>query len=240
MPRPKTAALNGPFNKRISEKMKQLGMTKLEEFADEFELGRTTVYALVQGRTSTAGTQVKPSIDTLIKLAGALDVPTHILLYELDPDAPGADTLQEYPPITRIPIMAASPRIPLVGQVGAGPEQSDELNESLIVEESFARGKNLVAFRVFGNSMEGGKTPIFDGDLVLVNTLSKGAANSTIVARLAGDGYVCKRLVTDHSGQPVYLSSSNPEYVDPFFAIITPDRVSEIVGEVVRVIRDVA
>lgn len=239
MPRPKTAALNGPFNTRIANRMRQLGMNKLEEFADHFGLGRTTVYALVQGRTSITGAQVKPSLDTLIKLAQALEIPAHVLLYELDPTAPGAETLSEHPPITKVPILAASPRIPVVGQVGAGPDQSDQLEESFLVEESFARGKNLIAFRVFGNSMEGGRNPIFDGDLVLVNTLDKGVTGGTVVARLEGDGHVCKRLILDPSGKPQYLTSTNPEYVDPTFAMIPADRVAEVVGSVVRVVRDI-
>lgn len=244
MARPKNKLLDpnelqGPFNQQIMDYIRKTGMDGLNEFADKFGIGRTTMYDLVLKGSTRGGKPYRPSIEILLKLAEALEIPVHELLYQLEPDAFGAEVLDEYPPIRMVPILAASPRIPVVGQVGAGPDQSDQLEESLVIEESFARGKNLVAFRVFGNSMEGGRNPIFDGDLVLVNTLDKGTGGSTVVARLAGDGYVCKRLVADATAKPLYLTSTNSEYVDAEFAMITADRVEEITGAVVRVIRDI-
>lgn len=75
---------------RILKRLDELGGKTINQLADEYGLARTTLYDLMQGRTLSDGTLVKPTIDTLVKLAHMLDVPTHVLLYELVPDAPGA------------------------------------------------------------------------------------------------------------------------------------------------------
>lgn len=221
--------LPGVFNELISARMKQLGLEKLDDFAEYASIPYTTLYNVVAGRVTAAGTPVKPSIDTLILLAKALDEPLHKLVYMLAPDAPGAEEKEVYLPDCRqFPVKVA-------GWVGAGPQQLEEINGSwVVVEEDFARGKQLQAFRVRGDSMAAGKRPIYDGDIVLVNTLDKGYNTAAVVARLQDGRYVCKALKDDIYGK--LLQSRNVDHTNGTPSAIPIDQVDEIVGRVVRII----
>lgn len=220
------AELRGPINGLIVEYMRANNIGTVREFADAVNVGRSTIYDLVRGRSSINGAWMKPSLDTLTKLATALQRPTHELLYLIEPEAPGADVPMASE-IKQVPVLVA-------GRVGAGPEQDWELEQYTYVEREFAEGRDLVAFKVEGNSMDGGSRPIASGDLVIVDRRQGGEFNSPVVARLTDDGYVCKRLRPGN-----FLDSTNPAYDDPDFAIIVPDRVAEVVGRVVRTIHTV-
>lgn len=128
--------------------------------------------------------------------------------------------------VKQVPVLVA-------GRVGAGPEQDWELEQYVYVERDFDEGRDLVAFKVEGDSMDGGSRPIAGGDLVIVDRKKGGEFNSPVVARLSDDGYVCKRLRPGN-----FLDSANPAYDDPDYAVIAPDRVAEVVGRVVRTIHN--
>lgn len=204
--------------------MRQLGLSTVKDFADFAGIGRTSLHELVRGRTTTSGTWTKPSLDTLVKLAAALNRPTHELLYLISPDAPGAGAVVD---VQQVPVYIA-------GHVGAGPQQLDPLDEVVYVERSFAEDRDLVAFRVYGDSMAGGRHPIYNGDVVIVDRGREGEVNFPVVARLRDNGYVVKRLRPGG-----ILDSSNPEYTDPEQALVAPDRVAQILGRVVRVVSNV-
>ena len=175
------------------------------------------------------GNPVKPSLDTLVLLAKALDEPLHRLVYMLAPDAPGADESGVVEPGFR------RFRVGVAGWVGAGPEQLEEINgEYVFVEDNFAEGKELQAFRVRGDSMAAGKRPIYDGDIVIVNTKDKGYNTAAVVARLVGGPYVCKMLKDDRFGR--MLVSANPVHTNGTPTSIPIDEVDEIIGRVVRVV----
>ena len=223
--------VKGPFQVRIAARMSAFGMKRLEEFADYFGLGRTTVYGLYHGRVSPKGSVVKPSVDTLVKLADALEVPLHVLVYELEPEARGADLIAS-PPLKRIEVRMA-------GWVGAGPDQTEEiLDEQLWIEEEFARGRELLGFKIRGDSMAAGRHPIYDGDTVVVDQNAKGHNNSPVVARLIDNGYVCKLLKEDRFSHIVKLASANPEHQNGTPTAIAPEQIEEIVGRVVRIVHD--
>src|SRR5690625_3352740 len=78
----------------IELRMQQLGIDSYQDFADHFGIGRSTLYELLRGRTRTRGALVLPRAETMIALARALDKPLHEVLYDLLPDAPGADQIQ--------------------------------------------------------------------------------------------------------------------------------------------------
>lgn len=217
------AEIRGPINGLIVEAMLRRKISNLRDFADYADISRATVYDLVRGRSTVTGSWMKPSLDTLTKMAVALDKPTHELLYLIDPDAPGANVpmAQE---VVQVPVIIA-------GHAGAGPEQSEHSEGVTYVERSFAQGRDLSAFRIKGNSMAGGHHPIYEGDLVIVDRKQEGEINSPLVARLNSDGYICKRLRPGDM-----LDSANPDFLDADLAIITPDRVAEIIGKVVRTI----
>jgi repressor LexA len=228
MPRPVSKPadeFSGPFRDRILRRMEQLGMARLEQFAEFSGIGATTVYGLVQGRVSRHGKYVKPSLETLARLADALEVPLHELVYELEPAARGAENADPGK-VLRLPVLVA-------GWVGAGPVQEDEiLDDSVWVDAHVAHSRDLVAFRIRGDSMAMGPRPIFNGDIVLVDRNDKGHHGAAVVVRLATEGYVCKVLKDDRFGWK--LVSTNPGATDGTPPYIDAEDVSEVVGRVIE------
>lgn len=205
-------ALEGPFAKEIIKKMKEMGFRKLEEFADYYNIGRTTVYSLVIGR-KIGDKYIKPSLDTLTKLSLALEIPVEQLIERLYPEGSF---------LTKKEV-----GVPIIGYVGGGPSQLEEIEERTVPVRVKGDARHLVAFKVRGNSMCAGKRPICDGDIVIVNTEDKGHPGAIVVARLENGEYVVKLLKNGA------LYSTNPEENGP--PVIPLDQVAEIVGRVVEV-----
>lgn len=216
----------GPFYIRIKTRMNQLGMKKLEEFAEYSNIGATTVYNLVLGRVSSHGGYVKPSVDTLVKLAEALDVPLYTLLYELEPQAKGAADLASLRQV----------RLYHAGWNGAKPNESSGTEDNYIWVEDLAPGMDLVAFRVHGDSMAAGRAPIHHGDTVIVDRNDKGFDTASVVVKFVDGSYLCKMLKDDKFGR--LLQSRNPEHTNGTPSVIPVEQVDEIVGRVVRIIHD--
>ena len=219
--------------------MEELGFARLEEFADYYGIGRTTVYSLVIGRTTAKGTTVKPSIDTLVKLADALNVPAHILLYELEPAAPGTEFispegitngLAQELPARRLELHLTGWTEDTTHQTPSGPEKA------VWVDADYAKGKVLQAFRVYGDAMAAGKTPIHHGDVVLVDTRDKGTNTDAVVARLLDGRSICKVLKDDKFGR--LLQSRNADHTNGTPSVIPLSEVAQIIGKVVRIIHD--
>ncbi|NJK45477.1 MAG: hypothetical protein HC933_15450 [Pleurocapsa sp. SU_196_0] len=208
--------------------MKALNIASLGEFAEYAGLKRTTMYNAVQGRVSENGTDVKPSVDTIFALARALEVSPTTLLYRLDPSAFPATEIE----------MPGTHIVQLIGRVGAGPGQREPFqHRSVCVSERLAQGKDLIAYEVIGDSMDGGKRPIPDGATVVVNTLDKGSSDQAVVARLRDGLMVCKMLKEDKFGS--HLLSANPFYTNSTPPRIARDEIDEIIGRVVHVVQDV-
>lgn len=214
----------GPLNSLVAERMRQLGIQNVVGFAEYAGISDSAMYDLLNGRVVN-GQLIMPKWQILTKLAVALDKPTHELLYLIDPDAPGANLVLD---VQQVPVYIA-------GQVGAGPQQLWERSDVVYVERQFAENRDLVAFTVVGDSMAGGRHPIYDGDVVIVDQRVEGEVNFPVVARLKDDGHVVKRLRPGG-----ILDSANPEFLDPDTSIISPDRVAHLVGRVVRVIGNLA
>jgi repressor LexA len=209
------ARLEGPFAEEILAAMKRLGMRRLEEFADAFGLGRTTVYNLVLGR-KVGNKWIKPSLDTVVRLSLALNIPVEDLIAKLYEDE--VPTLGQREEV----------HVPVVGYVGGGPSQLEEIEERTVPVRAKGNARHLVAFRVRGDSMCAGKRPICDGDIIIVNTEDKGHPGAIVVARLANGEYVVKKMVNGH------LVSANPE-ANHGPPVIPVQEVEEIVGRVVEV-----
>lgn len=224
----KKTQLNGPFNDLIDSRMNQLGMKKIEEFAEYTKIGATTLYNLVLGRQTAAGQWMKPSVDTIFALSEALKVPAHELLYRLEPEAYGSEIFNSVEAFF----------IPVAGYVGAGPGQLEPCDTTTIsVTPAFASGKDLVAYIIRGDSMDGGKSPIKDGATVIVNSLDKGTSGQAVVALLGDGSMVCKLLKNDKFGYQ--LLSANPFYTNSTPPRILQNEISEIIGRVVRVVQDI-
>lgn len=110
------------------------------------------------------------------------------------------------------------------------------LDEHICVEESFVRRRDLVAFKIRGDSVEAGKNPIYSGDTVVVDRGDKCYDTASVVARLNTGGYVCKTLKDDKFG--VHLVSANTLYTNGTPPYIPQADIAEIVGRVVRIIHD--
>ncbi|UZX15028.1 LexA family transcriptional regulator [Thermus sp. PS18] len=206
--------LEGPFAEEILAAMKRLGMRRLEEFADTFGLGRTTVYNLVLGR-KVGNKWIKPSLDTVVKLSTALNIPVEELIAKLYEN--------EMPLVMRQEV-----QVPILGYVGAGPSQAEEIEERTVPVRVKGSARHLAAFVVRGNSMCAGRRPICDGDIVIVNTEDKGHPGAIVVARLQNGEYVAKLLKNG-----LLVSANLEENHGP--PVIPASEVAEIVGRVVEV-----
>lgn len=213
MQKPEPKALEGPFAEEILAAMRRLGMRRLEEFADAFGIGRTTVYNLVLGR-KIGDKWVKPSLDTIVRLSRALDIPVESLVAKLYED----EQLR----------LKEEKHVPLLGYVGGGPSQLEEIAERTIPVRVRGDARHLVAFKVRGDSMCAGRRPICHGDIIIVNTEDKGHPGAVVVARLESGEYVVKKVVNGH------LVSTNPE-ANGGPPVIPLGEVAEIVGRVVEV-----
>lgn len=215
--------LRGPLNGLIADHMRKQGIGSIKEFADQYNIGRSTIYDLVRGRSD--GTISNPSLETITRVAEALNRPTHEILYLVNPHATGAEAFRQSPPSThveRVPIYVA-------GCVGAGPQQLRETDDYIMVEPDFAHGRDLVGFRVVGDSMAGGRRPICHDDIVVVDRNAEAENNLPVVARLKGNGYVVKRLRSAK-----FLDSTNPDFEGPH-AVVSLEDIDRLVGRVVRV-----
>lgn len=225
--------LRSPFNDFIFRRMRDIKVETLKELADRSGVGRQTLYDALRGRAPSHKNWGKPGLDTLVKLAIALKAPLHELVYLVEPDAPGAELMRSQSSgaqVRELPVQ-------LAGWCGAGPDQDEEvLDECVYVEESFVRGRDLVAFRIRGDSMEAPPRPIYSGDVVLVDRADKGYDTASVVARLVNDGHVCKLLKDDKFGFNLY--SANARYTNGTPPHIRQEDIAEIVGRVVRVIHD--
>lgn len=104
-------------------------------------------------------------------------------------------------------------KTPVMGIVGAGPGQFEPTLKSVYVPTAVAKGRPLAAYEVKGDSMCGGKRPICDGDIIVVNLADKGCSGQVVVARLNDGSYVCKALKEDKFGRR--LMSLNPSTPTP-------------------------
>ncbi|WP_413252037.1 LexA family protein [Thermus sp.] len=157
---------------------------------------------------------VKPSLDTIVRLSRALDIPVESLVAKLYED----EQLR----------LKEEKHVPLLGYVGGGPSQLEEIAERTIPVRVRGEARHLVAFQVRGDSMCAGRRPICDGDIIIVNTEDKGYPGAVVVARLENGEYVVKRVVNGH------LVSTNPE-ANGGPPVIPLGEVAEIVGRVVEV-----
>lgn len=124
------------------------------------------------------------------------------------------------------------PRLPLLGEVPAGPLSYafEEAGEWVAVPEDWSRGRRF-ALRVRGRSMLGDH--ICEGDLVVVDP-DLEAREGDIVVVLVGEEATVKRL--HRRGKRVELRSSNPEY--PPIVLEEGEEEVRLLGKVVALLRE--
>jgi repressor LexA len=226
----KLRAAQGPFNSRLVELMRTHELTTLDQLADRLGVGRSTLHNMAFGRATPAGRAARPSLEVLLRLAEALRVPVHTLIYELEPLAYGHDMVLD---------SAVDPEVRLVkvlvaGWVGAGPDQFREDGENLWVDARAVGQRRVLGFRIQGDSMDAGRLPIRNGDIVLVDLDDKGSHGQPIIARLSNDGYVCKLLKADRHDHALY--SANIPHTNGTPTMIPLSEVAEVVGRVYHIV----
>lgn len=216
----KYPVLNGPVNDLIFSAMRRDGISRPNEWADKWLIGRTALRTAMVGRQSQIGTWIRPDLKTLQRLSKALEVPLVYLIQQFYDEVSDSGLL--------------FPQAPVLGWVGAGPGEQEEIVERFlpITMEQFL-DHDLAAFKVRGLSMCAGERPICDGDWVLADRRNKGRVGSRVVAQMKDGGYVCKLLKEGPKGR--YLVSTNPEVENGYPAVIEVRQVKEIWGKVVEV-----
>ena len=179
------------------------------EFAEHEGLVPEVIEAVFFGGKDGEGRLAQPPISTLIDLGFALNQQRSRLMrmYAKNPNSNhmffGTEDINKMASsdlllkaVNRAGEAAGQPQMRhLAVQVaGAGSQPAQEPQEHLWLEESFVGHRHLAAFRIRGDSMEGGKRPIFDGDLVIVDCDDEGQDSTPVVAHLKNNGYVCKQL----------------------------------------------
>ncbi len=173
------------------------------------------------------GDFLNPTKETIESLAKALGLKPAELQYGVAPES------QSLPPSgTHLPKFFAIPL--LTGTVNAGDFAQDFTNwEGETVSTPEKPKKSWVAWKVKGKSMEGGDRPIFDGDVVVLDTLVDTDSlknQSAVIVRRNGDELTIKRFFRLKDGT-IELRPQNPSYPT---LVLRPGDEAKIVGKVVR------
>lgn len=151
------------------------------------------------GLSAIESTTKSPSVDTLGRIAEALDIPLARLL---DSDYSGTPT-------------SSGVQIPVLGSVQAGLPISavqDILDYEEITPELAATGE-FFALRIKGNSME---PRMMEGDVVIIRQQDDADTGDTVVVLVNGDEATVKRLKKRPEG--IMLIPNNPAYEPLFYS----------------------
>ena len=151
------------------------------------------------GLSAIESTTKSPSVDTLGRIAEALDIPLARLL---DSDYSGTPT-------------SSGVQIPVLGNVQAGLPISavqDILDYEEITPELAATGE-FFALRIKGKSME---PRMMEGDVVIIRQQDDADTGDTVVVLVNGDEATVKRLKKRPEG--IMLIPNNPAYEPLFYS----------------------
>ncbi len=142
---------------------------------------------------------LNPKIETIDKIAAALDVPILTLMGHevIDPSA------------------LKGVKIPVLGRVAAGTpvEACEDIIGFEEIPEDMARTGTFFALRINGDSMS---PKISDGNTVIVRQQDTADTGDIVVAFVNGDDATCKRLRKYKDG--IELIPDNPSYAPMFFS----------------------
>jgi repressor LexA len=123
--------------------------------------------------------------------------------------------------------------VPILGSVPAGkPSFSEEnVEDTILLDSSLAKGPGVFAVRVHGDSMIG--AGINDGDIAVVKPNPLPQSGEIVVA-LIEDEVTLKRIIK--KGREVILRPENDDYPDLNLTELGHDRI-RIIGSVLTIIR---
>lgn len=207
----------------------------MEEFSKRVGVSKAYISMLEKNKNSTSGKPIKPSLDTLKRIAEAMNLTFDSLLNMLDENS--IFTLDtECPLSSDSHLHSKTVRIPVLGYVVAGVPISavqDILGYEEISKDLSLTGE-FFALRIKGDSME----PTFtEGDIIIVRQQPDVESNEIAVVLVNGDEGTVKRIKKDDHG--IVLIGDNALAFSPKF--YSNDEIAslpiKIVGKVVELRR---
>ena len=221
----------GAFIKQYRQKNK----LTLRDFAGRCGTSHSYISMLEEGKNSKTGEPITPSLATLVKISGAMNMTLHELVTQVDDMPvelsrptildiskatgkrhPGDEDID--PDSTVTVYLDAKPkakRIPVYGSVAAGIplEAIQDIEDYEEITEDMARSGKYAALKIKGNSMLPRFTP---GDVVIVRLQDDVDNGDIAIVMVNGDEATCKKIKKTPEG--VMLISTNPDYEPMFYS----------------------
>lgn len=201
---------------------RQENKMSMRDFAKKCNLSFTYISALEKNKDYKTGKSISPTLETVKSVANAINMPIEDLLQELDEDQKFTITSNKDKNIN----------IPILGIVKAGYDYlANENWQGMIeVDSDFAKGKDLFALKVTGDSMF---PVLIEDDIVVINKQSN-FENGDIVVALVGENEatIKKAKKTDSA---IILQPLNNNY-DPL--IFTNEDIKNLPVEIIGVVKE--
>ncbi len=198
----------------------------MQEFADKADLSKGYISMLEKGKHPQNDREIVPSIETVNKIAKAMNLSIDELLARIDGNQM-IDISRDRPLPSNI-ILPSAHKLPIMGTIcaGDGVVCEDDYQGTFIVDIDV---KADYCLKVHGDSMIGAN--IYDGDIVFISK-SYDFVQDQIYAieRLDYNEASLKRVTQD--GDTLILSPCNPEY----HAMVTDYEEVRIIGRCVGVL----
>lgn len=181
----------------------------MQEFADKCGLSKSYISMLEKNINPRNNKPIIPTIDTYNKIASGMGIDLDSLLKMLDSNEP-----VDLSKVNTVPIECGC-TIPVLGRVAAGIPitASEYIIGKEEISQSMAASGDYFALLVKGDSME---PKISDGDVVIVRKQSDADDGDLVIALVANDDAVVKRLKKYADG--IALISTNPIYSPMYFS----------------------
>ena len=195
---------------------RQTNKLTLRDFAGRCGTSHSYISMLEEEKNSKTGEPITPSLSTLIKISGAMNMSLHELVARVD-DMPvelSRPTILDIATPGEHLNEARPVRIPVYGSVAAGIplDAIQDIEDYEEISEDMARVGEYAALKIKGNSMLPRFTP---GDVVIVKLQDDVDTGDIAIVMVNGDEATCKKIKKTPEG--VMLISTNPEYEPMFF-----------------------
>lgn len=198
----------------------------MQEFADKADLSKGYISMLEKGKHPQNNREIVPSIETVNKIANAMNLSIDELLAKIDGNQK-IDISHERPLPSNI-ILPSAHKLPIMGTIcaGDGVVCEDDYQGTFIVDIDV---KADYCLRVKGDSMIGAN--IYDGDIVFISRTYDFVQDQIYaVERLDYNEASLKRVTQD--GDTLILNPCNPDY----HAMVTDYEDVRIIGRCVGVL----
>lgn len=198
----------------------------MQEFADKADLSKGYISMLEKGKHPQNDREIVPSIETVNKIAKAMNLSIDELLARIDGNQM-IDISRDRPLPSNI-ILPSAHKLPIMGTIcaGDGVVCEDDYQGTFIVDIDV---KADYCLKVHGDSMIGAN--IYDGDIVFISKSYDFVQDQIyVIERLDYNEASLKRVTQD--GDTLILNPCNPEY----HAMVTDYEEVRIIGRCVGVL----